>query len=218
VQGAQPTGALITFPNSEVLRANIVNYTRDFPYVWDEVTVGITNESDLGVRDATWWPTSPPRRRSRHGGPVAPTGRCWRRRVSAFDIADEPQVFVSHRLVDEITVRYLVNARERRRWSSALSTRSVGWPKPEHRERVGRRIRPAWNARRAPYSADPVAAAPSDDLQDRALQVGRFGHLQQLRVVPAWPRHSSQRTGRPRPPPRSPASPGRATRSGGTSS
>jgi small-conductance mechanosensitive channel len=33
VQGAQPTGALVTFPNSEVLRANVTNYTRDFPYV-----------------------------------------------------------------------------------------------------------------------------------------------------------------------------------------
>jgi small conductance mechanosensitive channel len=37
----------VTFPNSEVLRANVINYTRDFPYVWDEVDVGLTNESDL---------------------------------------------------------------------------------------------------------------------------------------------------------------------------
>ena len=44
---AQPTGALVTFPNSEVLRANITNYTRDFPFVWDEVVTGISNESDL---------------------------------------------------------------------------------------------------------------------------------------------------------------------------
>jgi small-conductance mechanosensitive channel len=50
VQGAQPTGALVTFPNSEVLRANVVNYTRDFPYVWDELDVSVTNQSDLVYR------------------------------------------------------------------------------------------------------------------------------------------------------------------------
>jgi small-conductance mechanosensitive channel len=47
VAGAQPTGAMITFPNWEVLRSNVVNYSREFPYVWDEVTVGVANESDL---------------------------------------------------------------------------------------------------------------------------------------------------------------------------
>jgi hypothetical protein len=31
VAGAQPTGAMITFSNWEVLRSNIVNYSRDFP-------------------------------------------------------------------------------------------------------------------------------------------------------------------------------------------
>ena len=46
VQGAQPTGALVTFPNSEVLRSNIVNYTRDFPYVWDEMVVSFANGSE----------------------------------------------------------------------------------------------------------------------------------------------------------------------------
>src|SRR5690606_31565124 len=44
---AQSTGAIVTFPNSEVLRSNITNFTRDFPYVWDELTVGVANESDL---------------------------------------------------------------------------------------------------------------------------------------------------------------------------
>ena len=37
----------ITFPNWEVLRSNVINYSRDFPYVWDEVTVNVDNESDL---------------------------------------------------------------------------------------------------------------------------------------------------------------------------
>jgi small-conductance mechanosensitive channel len=58
VTGAQPTGAMITFPYWEVLRSNIVNYSREFPYVWDEVTVAIANESDLETRfrSSRMWP------------------------------------------------------------------------------------------------------------------------------------------------------------------
>src|SRR5690606_30786623 len=47
VGGAQATGAIITFPNWEVLRSNIVNYTREFPYVWDEITINVASDSDL---------------------------------------------------------------------------------------------------------------------------------------------------------------------------
>jgi hypothetical protein len=57
VAGAQPTGAMITFPNWEVLRSNVVNYSREFPYVWDEL--------------ATRWPA--PRKITRRccAGPVS---------------------------------------------------------------------------------------------------------------------------------------------------
>ena len=44
VQAEQPTGRLITFPNNEVLAGTVVNLTRDFPYVWDELTVRVMDE------------------------------------------------------------------------------------------------------------------------------------------------------------------------------
>ncbi len=47
MQAEQPTGRLVTFPNNEVLAGTVVNLTRDFPYVWDEMSVSIANESDL---------------------------------------------------------------------------------------------------------------------------------------------------------------------------
>src|SRR5690606_9600926 len=47
VHAEQPTGRLITFPNSEVLSGSIVNLTRDFPFVWDELTLPIADRSDL---------------------------------------------------------------------------------------------------------------------------------------------------------------------------
>jgi hypothetical protein len=48
VNAEQPTGRMITFPNNEVLTGSIVNFTRDFPFVWDELTIPVGNESELG--------------------------------------------------------------------------------------------------------------------------------------------------------------------------
>lgn len=121
VRGAQPTGALITFPNSEILRSSITNYTRDFPFVWDEITVAVANESDIRLACTLCRETA-----DRVIGQVmqAPAGEyqaMLKRKNLDFDIAVEPQVFVS--ASDEwtdLTIRYLVPARERRHWASEL--------------------------------------------------------------------------------------------------
>jgi small-conductance mechanosensitive channel len=121
VQGAQPTGALITFPNSEVLRANIINYTSDFPYVWDEVVQGVANETNLqyavrvvrGVAERVL------------GQEMASASQQYqdllRSRGLLYEIAEEPSVFVS--LTDSwvnLTVRYLVDPRARRATATRL--------------------------------------------------------------------------------------------------
>jgi small conductance mechanosensitive channel len=138
VRGAQPTGALITFPNSDVLRSNIINYTRGFPYVWDEVTIGVTNETDLTyamtvIADIARETVGPGMQ-----GPVETYRALLESEGIAFDVADEPQVYVaSNESWTDITVRYLVGARERRRWSSALLVRiSEVLAQPEHRDRI----------------------------------------------------------------------------------
>jgi small-conductance mechanosensitive channel len=121
VAGAQPTGAMITFPNWEVLRSNIVNYTREFPYVWDEVTVGITNESDLAyamriVEDTT---------RGIVGSVTQEAADEYQELMSrarvAFEVDEEPRVFVSTADAwTNCTVRYLVPARQRRRFATEI--------------------------------------------------------------------------------------------------
>jgi small-conductance mechanosensitive channel len=115
VQGAQPTGALITFPNSEVLRTNIVNYTRDFPYVWDELAVGVANESDLAAAMNLALETAV----RVLGEDMVEPAREYRRRLQSagldYEISDRPQVFLEQTDAwSNVIVRYLVAARSRR--------------------------------------------------------------------------------------------------------
>ena len=121
VQGAQPTGALITFPNSEVLRANIVNYTRDFEFVWDEVVIGVSNDSDIPLALDAIGSVARDIVGDAMRQPAERYADLLRRSHLAYEIATEPQLYASP--TDSwmnITVRYLVPARERRAWASRL--------------------------------------------------------------------------------------------------
>ncbi len=138
VQGAQPTGAMITFPNWEVLRSNIVNYTRDFPFVWDEVVISISSESDMAytmrvLRDAAVAVIG-----DRMAVPIAQYQGLLQRARLAFDVAEEPLVFVTlAEAWTDCTVRYLVEARARRRWASELNVElSNEIAKPEHKGKI----------------------------------------------------------------------------------
>jgi small-conductance mechanosensitive channel len=138
VQGAQPTGALVTFPNSEVLRANVINYTRDFPYVWDEVDVGLTNESDLTYARGVLLDVAARVVGEAMKRPIALYRGMLERASLDFDIADEPQVFFSaERSWTNATIRYLVEARRRRGAASdLLLALSRELARDEHRGRM----------------------------------------------------------------------------------
>jgi small conductance mechanosensitive channel len=138
VAAAQSTGALITFPNWEVLRSNITNYSRFFPYVWDEITINVANESDLAYTKAVLEGAA------RHvlGEEMAAAAQRYQDLLAAerlaFDVDELPHVYLS--LADswtDCTVRYLVPVRTRRRWSSALVLAlSQEIAKPEHQGRI----------------------------------------------------------------------------------
>jgi len=138
VQGAQPTGALITFPNSELLRANVVNYTRDFPYVWDEVTVGISDDSDVEYAMRVAVSTAKDIVGDAMQKPIEAYRGLLETSGLGMDIADQPQVYVAG--VEqwfELTVRYLVPVRERRRWASTLTLElQRTMVAPEHADRI----------------------------------------------------------------------------------
>jgi len=48
VSSNQPSGRVITLPNSVVLSAHVYNYSyREFPHVWNELTIEVAYETDL---------------------------------------------------------------------------------------------------------------------------------------------------------------------------
>lgn len=138
VTAAQPTGALITFPNWEVLRSNIVNYTRDFPYVWDEVAINIANESDVTYAVRVIQESA---RRILGQEMVDATERYQKllqRQGLTYEVEELPRVYVS--LADswtECTIRYVVPVRTRRHWSTTVVlavTSEIA--RPEHAGRI----------------------------------------------------------------------------------
>ena len=46
VDGDQATGRITTIPNGHVLSYHVDNYTKDHPYIWDEITIPLTYDSD----------------------------------------------------------------------------------------------------------------------------------------------------------------------------
>jgi small-conductance mechanosensitive channel len=46
INGDQATGRLSIIPNSSVLTSVVNNYTKDHPYIWDEINIPITYDSD----------------------------------------------------------------------------------------------------------------------------------------------------------------------------
>jgi small-conductance mechanosensitive channel len=51
MSGDSFTGRYIVVPNRWVLDYNVANYTKDTEFVWDEVTVAVTYESDMNVAE-----------------------------------------------------------------------------------------------------------------------------------------------------------------------
>lgn len=46
ISGDQPTGRLVTSPNGAILSRAVHNYTKDHSFIWDEISLPITHDSD----------------------------------------------------------------------------------------------------------------------------------------------------------------------------
>ena len=138
VQAEQPTGRLVTFPNNEVLTGTVVNLTGDFPYVWDELAVAVANESNLTVSMQVIDRVANELLGDYMKGPVQQYERILRKANLEYTIATQPEIYVSlNESWTDIVVRYLVGARERRKWKSQLSLRIMEeLNRVEHKENI----------------------------------------------------------------------------------
>jgi small-conductance mechanosensitive channel len=138
VRAEQPTGRLITFPNNEVLTGTVVNYTRDFPFVWDELEVPVANESDLRLALETLQRVASETLGDYMREPAALYRSILLGARLEMAVSTEPEVYVSMAESGAVlTIRYLVAAREKRRWKSELSLRVLEeLNRPEHRGRI----------------------------------------------------------------------------------
>jgi small-conductance mechanosensitive channel len=138
VRAEQPTGRLVTFPNNEVLTGTIINLTGDFPYVWDELDVSVANESDMPLAMEVLESVALGLLGDYMKTPAASYSQLLQRAGLDDAVPDKPQVFVS---MDEswtnVTIRYLVGARERRKWKSELTMRiTKELNKPEYQKKI----------------------------------------------------------------------------------
>ncbi|MFO7963025.1 MAG: mechanosensitive ion channel [Desulfobacterales bacterium] len=121
VLAEQPTGRLVTFPNNEVLAGPLFNMTRDFPFVWDEMAVQIANESDLEYAMGVFQNLAENMLKNYMVEPARLYSQILRREGIIDSVPEAPQVFVSmSESWTDLRIRYLVNARERRKWKSML--------------------------------------------------------------------------------------------------
>ena len=138
VQAEQPTGRLITFPNSEVLAGSVVNLTRDFPFVWDELTVSLADESDLGYGLRVLGEVARRLLGEQMTEPARLYAEILRQAGLESGIPEEPQVFIAmNEGWTDLVIRYLVHARQRRKWKSELTLQVLTeMKKPEHAGRL----------------------------------------------------------------------------------
>jgi hypothetical protein len=120
IHGDQYSGRILQFPNAQIFGVGVFNYTRDFQYIWDEVSLNITYSSN--VDSATKIMLSAGTRYTKDflSGAKEQLGR-MQQYFLVPDIELEPQVYL-HVTTNWVglTMRYVVDPKKRRAASTYL--------------------------------------------------------------------------------------------------
>ncbi len=114
VGAEQSTGRLVHVPNGVVFTSSVANYTEGFPYIWHEIPVLITFESDWGLAERLMLEIL-----GSEGpdieGPAGATIRATARRYSIKVGTLTPTVYLTVKDSGvQLTARFLVETRTRR--------------------------------------------------------------------------------------------------------
>jgi small-conductance mechanosensitive channel len=121
VQARQYSGRIVTVSNDKIFDTPVYNYTREFPYLWEEIRIPIPYGGDRRTAERILLETA-----RRHTVPIAEMGRDaleeMRRRYFMHDTNLEPRVYF--RLTDnwtELTVRFVAKTEEIRPLKDKMS-------------------------------------------------------------------------------------------------
>lgn len=123
VHGDQATGRIVQFPNSAVYQNSVYNYTQNFSFIWDELTLPVTYASDVPAATEILVTTGKEYTRDFLSSAQGELDKL-RNDAVVPDLNLEPTVYtrVTSNYV-ELTMRYLVEPRKRRQASSWLFQR-----------------------------------------------------------------------------------------------
>jgi small-conductance mechanosensitive channel len=121
VQSRQYTGRIVTVSNARIFDEPVYNYTREFPYLWEELTVPVPYEADRGRAEQIMLDAA-----ERHGVAVAELSADvlaeMERRYFLKPTDVRPRVY--YRLTDnwlELTVRFVAREHGVREQKDAMS-------------------------------------------------------------------------------------------------
>jgi small-conductance mechanosensitive channel len=122
VRGRQYTGRLVRVTNDKIFDSPVYNYTREFPYLWEEIRLPVKYGADRARAEAILLDAA--RRHTAEIAAAAAPGReaLRRRYFLPSEASLEPRTFL--RLTDnwlELTVRFLVPDRGVREIKDAIS-------------------------------------------------------------------------------------------------
>jgi small-conductance mechanosensitive channel len=121
VRSRQFTGRIVTVSNAKIFDEPVFNYTRDFPYIWEEITVPITYKADRKWAEQILLEAA-------HAHALGPgslseeVARTLSARYGLESIDFEQRVF--YRLTDnwlELTVRFVLDSHQTRRIKDLMS-------------------------------------------------------------------------------------------------
>ncbi|HEV2279319.1 MAG TPA: mechanosensitive ion channel domain-containing protein [Acidobacteriaceae bacterium] len=123
IHGDQATGRIVQFPNSAVYQNSVYNYTQNFSFIWDELTLPVTYASDVPAATEILVTTGKEYTRDFLSSAQGELDKL-RNDAVVPDLNLEPTVYtkVTSNYV-ELTMRYLVEPRKRRQASSWLYQR-----------------------------------------------------------------------------------------------
>ncbi len=134
VQGASPamwvhsrqfTGRIVTVSNSKIFAEPVFNYTRDFPFIWEEMAIPITYTADRARAGAIMLEAA--RHHATEAGALAAEKKAELKEQFGVDPVDlDPRVY--YRLTDnwlELTVRFLVGTHRIRGVKDAMSRQII---------------------------------------------------------------------------------------------